>query len=122
MVIMMTTIDARVDDVTVLSLPGVCVAKHDDDDDGRHIDDVPGDGGEVDVITRPPPPHPTPPHPTPPHPPKKGSMKPPKSAKTLWSLRHALAKTRWNRHLHVLQLYNPSKTKHLLHALNPPKP
>ena len=78
MVIMMTTIDARVDDVTVLSLPGVCVAKHDDDDDGRHIDDVPGDGGEVDVITRPPPPppHPTPPHPTSPS--KKGKHETPK--------------------------------------------
>ena len=39
------------------------MSKHDDDDDGGHIDDVHGDDGEVDVIT---PLHPTKAHPTPP--------------------------------------------------------
>ena len=32
------------------------MSKHDEDDDGLHIDDVHGDGGEVDVINT----HPTP--------------------------------------------------------------
>ena len=47
--------------------------KHDDDDDdGRHLDDAHGDGGDVDVRT-------PPPHPTLFHPPKRGSLKPAKA-------------------------------------------
>ena len=44
------------------------MSKHDDDDDdGLHIDDVPWDGGEVDVINTPP---------LQPHAPNQGSLKP----------------------------------------------
>ena len=39
------------------------MSKHDDDDDGRHIDDVHGVGGEVDVTTPLFRQAPTPPHP-----------------------------------------------------------